>query len=197
MFHLQDLYSVSKDPDLLKLLIGIDSLSTMIVVDPSGIIRDFNSKFETRSGFFHGDVLGCNLRNFVDFIPDDFWTTVQEGEIWKGDLNFQFKSGASLLSALSFSIFEKDPKILLLLFEAGTSKETVSLEPVLRDIVHSMNNWISALFANMDLMKYKINQLEEDGIDNKTILFFRRRIENLENSIENGNTKIQQIRKLL
>lgn len=198
MFHLQDLYG--GDQNLFRLLIGLDSISTLVLMDRDGNIEDFNSKFQTRSGFLPGDILGKSLRDLMhsDFQDETFWTefkeTLQGAGVWRGQLNWLFKHQTLWLDAVACTT--PDGRTLVLLFDTQDSRESRNLEPVLRDVVHSLNNWISVIFATADMMNHKVSQLE-DELDPPTIEFFKRRIENLETSINNGNLKIQQIRKLL
>jgi hypothetical protein len=199
MFHLQDLYS--GDQNLFRFLIGLDSISTLVLLDRDGNIVDFNAKFLSRGDFHPGDILGKSLRTLMnsDFQDESFWTefqkTVESAGVWRGQLNGLFKEKSIWLDAMACTN-PTGEGTLILLFDSQGSKETRNLEPVMRDIVHSLNNWISVIFATADMMNHKVSQIE-DELDPSTIEFFKRRIENLETSINNGNLKIQQIRKLL
>jgi len=78
------------------------SPSSIVIVDPMGVIEYVNPKFTALTGYSEQEVLGRNLRSLQE-MGDDLWATLLSGSEWQGELEGVKKSGEPYSESTSIS----------------------------------------------------------------------------------------------
>jgi len=88
-----------KEQHLLQLTMAVEqSPSSVIIVDPDGMIEYINAQFTSLTGFTHKEAVGKNV-NLVQsgqtpgFIYEEMWQTITAGETWRGEILNKKKNG--------------------------------------------------------------------------------------------------------
>jgi len=102
---------------------GVDTHSIITITDRRGVILEANSKFVEISRYAHDEIVGApqNLVNSGTHAKEFYrklWRTIQNGEVWHGELCNRAKDG---------SLFWIDTTIVPLVDEAGVPERYMSI----------------------------------------------------------------------
>lgn len=96
---------------------ALNESSLVSITDKSGIIVSINSLFCKVSGYSEAELLGQNHRIINSGYHEksfwqDFWRTISQGKVWKGEIKNRAKDGREYwVSSVINPIFDEDGKI--------------------------------------------------------------------------------------
>ena len=157
-----------------------DSQSLVIVTDLGGTVEYINPRIEEVLGYGRDELVGQSVKILRPPEHDsekynDLWNTVREGKNWRGELNYQTKSGASVLMQMSVSpVHDQDGKPTHFIGINEDITQSRAVEEQLRQsqkleavgqltggIAHDFNNLLAVIRGNLELIGMEITGQED------------------------------------
>ncbi|WP_075602679.1 PAS domain-containing hybrid sensor histidine kinase/response regulator [Saccharicrinis aurantiacus] len=133
-----------------KLLQAVEqSPISIMITDTKGNVEYVNKGFEEITGYFKDEVYSGRIdfiSNGSDVMPPHVWQTIQEGNIWVGEINNKRKDGASY--------WEK-----VLISPVMNQRNTISSFIAIKEDITEKRNLTESLEESIDSMKTIIDNL--------------------------------------
>ncbi len=150
--------------------------NTVIIMDKNGLIEYVNPKFTEVTGFSPEEALGTSpialmngLGRTPDFSQDEWWLTVNAGEIWHGEFRNHRKDGSVFWESATIApVHNRDGNVVNFV----EIKQDITGQKILQDQLQKQNDYLSILHqVTLDLLnRREINDLLKIIVDRSAIL---------------------------
>ncbi|MDR3671422.1 MAG: PAS domain-containing protein [Holophaga sp.] len=142
----------------------------ILITDPQGVVEWVNPAFLAATGYNQAELLGRNPRFLWSSIQDatvfkDLWTTLQAGEVWRGELVNRHKSGALQNFQLAITPLRNEAGELAHFIGIAEDiteqrrieaeyRQSLKMEAVGRlagGVAHDFNNMLSVILLNAEI----------------------------------------------
>jgi len=167
----------STEEQLLRLSQAVEqSGNTVIVMDRSGQIEYVNPKFTEVTGYTAEEAFGRSpialMNGFgtaPDFTHDEWWVTVNSGQIWHGEFHNHRKDGSLFWESATIApVHGRDGEIINFV----EIKQDVSEQKILQEKLQKQNDYLSTLHqVTLDLLNRRdLNDLLQVVVERSAVL---------------------------
>ena len=167
----------STEDQLLRLSQAVEqSGNTVIVMDHNGLIEYVNPKFTEVTGYTAEEARGRSpialMNGFgstPDFSRDEWWQTVNRGQIWHGEFHNHRKDGSRFWESATIApVHSRDGTIINFV----EIKQDVSEQKILQDQLQKQNDYLSILHqVTLDLLNRRdLNDLLAVVVERSAVL---------------------------
>jgi PAS domain S-box-containing protein len=150
--------------------------NTVIIMDNKGMIEYVNPKFTEVTGYSSEEALGKSpislLNGFgdlPDFTQDEWWKTVNAGQIWHGEFQNHRKDGTMFWESATIApVLNRDGEVINFV----EIKQDITEQKIMQDQLQKQNDYLSILHQiTLDLLnRREINDLLQVIVDRSAIL---------------------------
>jgi len=167
----------STEEQLLRLSQAVEqSGNTVIVMDRAGLIEYVNPKFTEVTGYAAEDAIGqspITLMNGFgatpDFSQDEWWLTVNSGQIWHGEFRNHRKDGSLFWESATIApVHGRDGTIINFV----EIKQDITEQKILQDQLQKQNDYLSILHqVTLDLLnRRELDDLLQVVVERSAVL---------------------------
>jgi PAS domain S-box-containing protein len=150
--------------------------NTVIILDKNGLIEYVNPKFTEVTGYSSGEVLGkspislmTGLGGAPDFSQDDWWLTVNAGQVWHGEFQNHRRNGSMFWESATIApVHNRDGEVINFV----EIKQDITEQKIMQDQLQKQNDYLSILHQiTLDLLNHReLNDLLQVVVDRSAIL---------------------------
>ena len=139
--------------------------NTVIIMDNNGLIEYVNPKFTEVTGYSSEEALGkspISLMNGLDGVPDfsqdEWWLTVNAGQIWHGEFQNHRKDGSVFWESATIApVLNRDGEVTNFV----EIKQDITEQKIMQDQLQKQNDYLSILHQiTLDLLnRRELNDL--------------------------------------
>ncbi len=165
------------EEQLLRLSQAVEqSGNTVLVMDRNGLIEYVNPKFTEVTGYSSADALGKSpialMNSFgtvPDFSQDEWWLTVNSGQVWHGEFHNHRKDGMLFWESATIApVLNRDGEIINFV----EIKQDITEQKILQEQLQKQNDYLSILHqVTLDLLNRRdLNDLLQVIVDRSAVL---------------------------
>ncbi|MFZ5880558.1 MAG: PAS domain S-box protein [Chloroflexota bacterium] len=150
--------------------------NTVIIMDRNGLIEYVNPKFTQVTGYTPQDAIGQSpislmngLERTPDFSRDEWWLTVNTGQIWRGEFRNHRKDGSVFWESATIAPVQNSSGEIINFVEI---KQDITEQKILQEQIQKQNDYLSILHQiALDLLNRRdLNDLLQVIVDRSAIL---------------------------
>ena len=150
--------------------------NTVVIMDDRGLIEYVNPKFTEVTGYSSEEAMGkspISLMNGLggtpDFRQDEWWKTVNTGQIWRGEFRNHRKDGSMFWESATIApVQNRDGEIINFV----EIKQDITEQKIMQDQLQNQNDYLSILHQiTLDLLnRRELNDLLQVIVDRSAVL---------------------------